>query len=221
MFKNFLVLVILIGIGFFLGVSQSDALFKTFPTLHHTTASVITTTPATSLVRCADEVQTAGWQTFRSEHLGINFLYPVNFAVTENSDSVDIKDLTATGSAVDHILLERLSGNFESHVDDSMQQGSWKIADRRTYALTTPFYSDEQTGQLTSKYLFIKNFPQHALNGTYIMFRATVQLGPNSQNQFDTARKAGVVDLESSLTTPEQILSTFRFIDFDEGKDQG
>ena len=114
MFKNFLVLVILIGIGFFLGVSQSDALFKTFPTLHHTTASVITTTPATSLVRCADEVQTAGWQTFRSEHLGINFLYPVNFAVTENSDSVDIKDLTATGSAVDHILLERLSGNFES-----------------------------------------------------------------------------------------------------------
>lgn len=102
-----------------------------------------------------------------------------------------------------------------------MAQGSWKIADRRTYALTTPFYSDEESGQLMSKYLFIKNFPQHGTNGNYVMERATVSLGTSSKKQFERARKAGIVDVETILTVPEQILSTFRFIEYDEGKDEG
>ncbi len=157
--------------------------------------------------------------TFRSDHLGIIFLHPTDYSVTENSESVNIKDASASGSLADHILLERVSGSFQRYVDDSMQQGSWKIANRRTYALITPFYSDEQTGQLTSKYLFIKNFPQHGTNGTYIMFKASVFLGQNSKTKFEEARAAGIVDVESVLTMPEQILSTFRFIEYDEEKD--
>lgn len=225
MFGRFIAFLVLIGIGFFLGLAQAEPLFHSFPglkanvsalALSHTENSSVPT-----LVRCANEVDTKDWQVYRTEQLGYQFLYPSNATVEKKGDVITIKEVPTDSLSADIITLERLSGSYERYINESMQQGSWKIANRKTYALTTPFYSDEETGAFTSRYLFIKNFPQHGINGNYIMVKATVVLGQQSKKQFENARKQGIVDVESILTMPEQILSTFRFIEFDEGKDQG
>jgi|CXWL01.1.fsa_nt_gi hypothetical protein len=216
MIRSFIVLVLLVGIGFVAGVSQAEVIVHMFPVLFQ--EAPIDHKQISPLVRCANQVATHQWKTFRSEHLGIIFQYPTDYAVTEKSESVEIHTINETGSTSDEIILQRVSGSFKRYVDDSMQQGGWKIKSRRVYALTTSFYSDQKTGQLLSKYLFIKNFPQHGTDGSYIMMQATLFLGSESRKLFERARNEGIVDAESLLTMPEQILSTFRFIEFDERK---
>ena len=108
----------------------------------------------------------------------------------------------------------KMHSTLKAEVAESMVQGGWKIADRSVYALTTPYFSNDD-GSLNSTYLFIRGFPKEGTDGRYAMVRATITLSANDPD-FAKAREQGIVDVESILNVPEQILSTFRFLTFDE-----
>ncbi len=199
-------LLILVGIGFFIGFSQSQNILLSIPQLQ---AVVVMPNSETSVVRCASDVKTAQWKLFRTKNLGFQLSYPPPFFVEEDVGSVTLNDGTNAT-----IVLTKIRSDLKSQLDPSMQQGAWKIADRKLYALTTPYFTNDD-GSLHSTYVFIRDFPQAGVDGRYAMVKAKITMNAGNPD-FLKARTAGIVDVESILTVPEQILSTFRFLAFDE-----
>lgn len=206
--RSFIAVVLLIAVGFSIGVIESANVAAKVPQL----ASLI---PASQqsfdspVVRCADEVDTTGWKTFGNIPLAFTFQYPAFMTVVRTSTGVMISD----GSG-DTVTLTKSLQSLNDVLDPSMQQGSWKIADRNTYALTTPYLTNDD-GTISSTYLFIRNFPQHGINGDYDMVHALLTLRSPGV-EADVAHAAGVTDPETVLNPLEQVLSTFRFLQNDE-----
>ncbi len=203
--RSFLTFLILIGIGFVLGVSQASTVASLLPGIH-IAANTCTTE---NVVRCADEVSTAGWQTYRNINQGIAFQYPADFSLSGSGDTIMMTD----GSG-DTIQMTKLRDTLKKQTNDTMSQASWKIADRRVYALTSP-YTTNTDGTLTSTYLFVRDFPFDGPDGRYAMFKAVVTLR-DANMETAVARAHKIMDPETVLNLPEQILSTFRFLEFDE-----
>lgn len=178
--------------------------------------------PAMELVQCASEVDTAGWKELRNVKDGFVIKYPPTFAAEESTaGQLLLRQTSAAENAVPAtILFERMRGDIQQFANPSMQQGSWKIADRQTYALTTPYYSHpDDDRSMWAEYLFVRDFPLASTTSTqkhsYSIVRATIQMDAHAP-EFALARQQGIVDVEQILTLPEKILSTYRFLTLDE-----
>lgn len=170
-------------------------------------------TPPERIVHCATDVDTTGWNVYRNASYGISLKMPPDYSVTEEKNRLLIRN--GTGADSNEIELTKVRGGFLTEVDSSMQQAGWKVADRQVYALTTPYFSEAPYTSLWSKYLFVRDFPQQGANGRYVMIKALITL-PFRGSDHERARAAGIMDVESVLTVPEQILSTFRFLTYEE-----
>lgn len=165
-------------------------------------------------IRCGVEVDTEGWKTFRDvDDYAVEFKYPPGFAVEKRKGELFIHPLDSQTTQT--ITIEKIRGAVVDEMDEAMQFASWKIADRKTYALASPFLTDEDTGELWMKYVFVRDFPLYGGANRYVIVRAVIR-SPLSQSEYETARARGTVDYENILTTPEQILATFRFLQYAE-----
>lgn len=204
--------------GLFLGLALGIVLSLYFKTGATILSRIGTPAPATTLVHCANEVKTDGWKTYRNMNYGFELRYPEGFDVRERTDSII---LTEHATPVDafSIVLYKIRGSLTDQIMPEMHQAGWKIADRQLYALTTSYYTNDDQS-LSAIYLFVRDFPLHENTGEYSMMRATIT---TTKDEFLAAKNAKLVDPESILTTPEEILSTFRFLQYDElpGRDTG
>lgn|GEM_PF-2011067 len=169
-----------------------------------------------SIVRCPADISTTNWQLYRNDDLGYELRYPAEYALQEDLRR-EVVTLTKTGALADgtNIVLEKIRNSLSREMLPQMQNGGWKVGDRLTYTLTTPYFTDDD-GMLTSVYLFVRDFPLAGGGGTYSMVRATIRGGLDSET-FKAARVAGgIIDPDSLLTEPEQILSTFRLLQYEE-----
>jgi hypothetical protein len=181
-------------------------------------ASVDNATSEAPIIRCAAQVPAVGWGTFRNNKLAFEIHYPSDYSLREETGGIL---LTSTGSE-GFIRLEKIRGTMGQEILPEMRQAGWKVQDRQLYALSTPYFTDDNDLTLTETYLFVRDFPPKGDDSAHVMVRATIKIGRENAD-FQRARQAGVVDPESILTTPEQILSTFRFLQYDElpGRDTG
>jgi hypothetical protein len=205
-------------IGFILGAAASVYLQAG----HDLLSSVLPSSRTQGIVRCAAEVPSLGWKRLRSDRLGFEVRFPDTFKATETGDTLSIVS-TDKNPEQSSIVLEKMKGYLRDAILPEMRQGSWKIADRQVYALVTPAFTDEDhLDRLSEHYLFVRDFPLKGDNGEYSMVKATVTF-PRDNADFLSARAIGIIDHEAILTEPEQILSTFRFLQYDElpGRDTG
>lgn len=163
-------------------------------------------------VRCGAEVDTEGWKTFRDEGLAVEFRYPPSYELAVDGDTMTLSP--SDGSPDGKIVLEKFRGVPQREVTRDWQMASWKVADRKTFAMTSGYFNDD-AGKLWSTYLFIRDFPLGNGGSSFPMVRATIA-SPITAQEYAAARRAGNVDYESLLTLPEQILSTFRFLQNEE-----
>ncbi len=161
----------------------------------------------TDPIRCGVEVDAEGWTVLRDTGLAIEMKYPPTYVMEKNAYSVTLRP--ADGSDRGIIRMEKTRSTLKKEIDPDWQLASWKMADRRTFALTTPFYTGEN-GRIWMKYLLVREFP-FSNEDTLTMFRVTID-SPLSEEDYAKAKQAGLVDYETILTLPEQILSTFRFL---------
>ncbi len=171
------------------------------------------------LVRSATDVQAADWHRYRNTAYGFAVKYPASFAMSEERGQLVLTQNGAAAGQATSITFQKIRGSIQSQLDPSMQQGGWKIADRQTYALTTPYFSDDPA-MLWASYLFVRDFPKPPAAGSYVMIKARIVM-PRSNPELAQAKAQGMLDPESILTTPEQILSTFRFLEYDELPNNG
>ena len=199
-----------VGVMGMLIVSLSGASFRASALQE---ARVSSAPPPEPIIHCAANVDTTGWHLYRNASYGIALKMPPGYSVTEAKNSLLIRN--GTGADSNEIALTKIRGAFLCEVDDSMQQAGWKVADRQVYALTTPYFSEAPYTKLWLTYLFVRDFPQQGANGRYVMIKALITL-PFRGSDHERARAAGIMDVESVLTVPEQILSTFRFLTYEE-----
>lgn len=172
------------------------------------------------MVHCGNEVDTTGWKTYQNLKYGFEVRYPSNFGIQETDDHVELASANQNdGQDPITIVFEMIKGPLAKQLMPEMHQAGWKIADRQVYAMNTSYYTNDDQS-LSTIYLFVRDFPLHEDTGNYTMIRATITTG---QSEFLAAKKAKVLDFESIMTTPEQVLSTFRFLQYDElpGRDTG
>ncbi len=163
-------------------------------------------------VRCGAEVDTEGWKSFRDEQLAVEFRYPQTYELTVNENVMTLAP--TDGNPDGKIILEKFRGIPQKEVTRDWQMATWKVADRKTFAMTSGYFNDDG-GKLWTIYLFIRDFPLGGGGGSYPMVRATIS-SPITAQEYAAATRAGNVDYESLLTLPEQILSTFRFLQNEE-----
>lgn len=173
------------------------------------------TSPA--IIQCPSDVDTTHWKTFRSLSLAFEVRYPPSFDVVESSTGATLEN----AATKDHIVFEKFRGPLSAYTTEEMRLAGWKIADRQVYALTTPYFSNDD-GSLAETYLFVRDFPLKGSDGPFVIIRASLTTERNNPSLL-AAQNAGIVDGESILTEGEQILSTFRFLQFTElpGRDDG
>jgi hypothetical protein len=205
--RSLIAILLLVGAGFILGVAQAGNVVHLFPSLAQTVS--LQCGASTQPMRCADEVQTTGWKTFHSVKLDYAFQYPSSFSINETGTGVMLTD--GSGALV---TLVKVQEGLSGAIDSSMEQAGWKVANRRVYALTSP-YTTNDDGSVTTTYLFIRNFPQHGEGGTYDMVQATITFA-NASDASKIAHANGITDPDTVLNVPEQILSTFRFLENEE-----
>jgi len=171
------------------------------------------------LLRCAADVDSSEWLTYRNDSLAFAILYPPTFTVRETPGTVV---LTSTGALPSSIVLEKIRGSLAAEMTPQMRQAGWKVLDRQAYVLTTPYFTNEEDHTLSERYLFVRDLPIPEQDDTTVMVRATLTI-PQQNAEFSRAREQGILDPETILTLPEQILSTFRFLQFEElpGRDSG
>lgn len=185
--------------------------------------SLVALTTDDRLVRCPSDIDVSSWQTFRSAALGFEVRFPATFVAQETASGMTLLEKnTATGSVRTSIVFERFRSSLEKEVTSEMRQGSWKVADRQTYALTTSYFTSDDLRSLSESYLFIRDFPLKPREPSYSMTRATITMDKDNP-LLAAIKKATIVDPEQLLSEPEQILSTFRFLQYDElpGRDTG
>lgn len=171
----------------------------------------------TAVVQCPSDVDTTRWTSFRNASLAFEVRHPPSFAAVASSTGA----ILTNASTGDRILFEKIRGQLSPLLTAEMRLASWKIADRQVYALTTPYFSTED-GSIAETYLLIRDFPLRGGDGPFVIVRATLTTSRNNPALL-AAQAAGIVDGETILTEGEQILSTFRFLQFTElpGRDGG
>jgi len=177
-------------------------------------ASVIGASSSSSsapVIRSAMDVQTAGWKEYRNPLKQWEFKYPTSYVLTEENGIVTLTSDIDTRRTV---TLQRLQGSLQNAWDSAMQQAGWKIADRQTFALSTPYFMND-ADHLTATYLFLRDYLQKPDADPSVVVKATITL-PRGDTTFRSASGTGIVDVDSVMTEPEQILSTFRFVQLDE-----
>ncbi len=168
--------------------------------------------PAASFVRCAQDISIADWKTYRSAEHSFELRYPKTYAIREEEGETIVEALVPEENGVrNEIILTSLKSTLKKEQVPEMRLAGWKVIDRQTYALTTPYFTDSGLRSLSETYLFVRDFPTLGTTGTYGMVRATVTLSAADED-LQAAKKAKVKDMESILTEPEQILATFRFL---------
>jgi len=172
-----------------------------------------TLTTGGSNVFCANQVRTEAWKTYSSHTYGFTLRYPSDFEIAEESDQILVRPVHATGSSIPYITFTKLRATLKSQLNESMQQAGWKVADRQMYALSSP-YINLTPVEVQSTYLFVRDFALTSNpNEAHTIIRAAIHDridNPDFRNQKMT------IDGEGVLTVPEQILSTFRFLSFEE-----
>lgn len=163
-------------------------------------------------VSCAADVDTEGWATFRDRGLAIEFKYPPSYSVESDEDTVTLTPLDKNPDGT--IKMEKIRSSLAKEVNRDWQMATWKIADRKTFAMTSAYFTDDND-KLWSTYLFVRDFPLGNGGSTFPMVRATIY-SPLSAEEYAKGQQAGTVDFENLLTLPEQILSTFRFLQNEE-----
>jgi hypothetical protein len=173
--------------------------------------------PSSPLIRCAAEVDTARWKRYQNLKDSFEVRYPQGFQIREETGAIILASTTSTD--LTSITFEKIKGSLREQLLPDMHQAGWKILDRQVYALITSYFTNDDQS-LSATYLFVRDFPQHELTDQYSMIKATITTGKET---FNAAKNAKMVDPESLLSPPEQILSTFRFLQFDElpGRDTG
>lgn len=165
------------------------------------------------LARNASEVDTTHWKLYRDATLGYQMDYPPTYSLTADPKkaTVELRPYEQVSArAPTSILLESIWSTPAKEVLPSMQLAGWKMAERKLYAISSPYFS-EDGDRFWSEYLFMRDFPLKGGNERTHIIKATIQTGADNP-ELQAARKAGLADVESFLTTPEQILSTFHFL---------
>lgn len=162
-------------------------------------------------VRCGAEVESDAWLTMRDVRYGIEFQYPPAYQVSEQRGGFLVTPTDPSDPA--SVSLEWVSGSPGKLATEDMSFAAWKIRDRQSYALASPLYSDSGAS-LWAKYLFIRNFRPGAAPSAQNMMQATVRT-TYQDPAILAARDAGDISMDV-LTVPEQILSTFRFLQNEE-----
>ncbi|MFA6038813.1 MAG: hypothetical protein WCV62_03880 [Candidatus Peribacteraceae bacterium] len=186
-------------------------------------ASAVPPLPASSFVRCVQDVRDADWNTYRSAEYSFAFRYPKTYAVREEGKTTVLEALVPEENGVrNQIVFTTLRSTLKKEQVPEMRLAGWKVQDRQAYALTTPYFTNDDLRSLSETYLFVRDFPTQGLNGTYTIVRATLTLSTTDPDLV-AAKAAKIKDLESIFTEPEQILSTFRFLQRTElpGRDGG
>lgn len=162
--------------------------------------------------RCATAVDTSGWTTYRDDDYGITLQYPSTYVLsdTKATQTITLKRRDAIEGR-GTITLRKHRGTLRASLDDSMELAGWKVRDNSTFALASPYLniSESAADPVHSLYLFVRDYPKVTTQN--IIIRA--EIVENMQDEeFREVKMARDGDLEGSLTVPEQILSTFRFL---------
>lgn len=165
-----------------------------------------------AVIRCATEVNTSGWVRYRNTTLSFELRHPDSYTMVED-DGTLVLTPNDTSSGLQSITFTPLRDTLQRQWTDGMELASWKIADRQTFAFTTPSLVDDHN-MFHWSYLFIRGFPTQGEGAYYHMLRADVS-EPKS-GAFRLAQRAGIADLQATLTPSEEILSTFRFLHYEE-----
>ncbi|MFA6522769.1 MAG: hypothetical protein WCS85_00125 [Candidatus Peribacteraceae bacterium] len=169
--------------------------------------SSLTSTPIT-LINCPADVNQDGWKTERNAVFTFEIRHPLSYELRKETGSLVLSNGT------ERIVFEKFHSTVAREVNVEMRQAGWKIADRNVYALTTSYFTNED-GTLSEEYLFIRDFPAIGTNDQTAMIRATITMSAKNPELL-AAKAAGMTDVEQILTEPEQILSTFRFLQYGE-----
>jgi hypothetical protein len=201
-----------IFLGFIVGV-----VLTLYSRLGVTALSLLSKPAPLPLIRCAVEVDAAAWKKYQNLEQGFEIRYPTGFDIHKGTDDIVLASTDKAAPA--SISFQKIRGSLQSQILPEMHQAGWKIADRQVYALTTSYFTNDDQS-LSAIYLFVRDFPLHEQTDEYSMIKATIT---TEKGAFDAAKNAKMVDPESLLTPPEQILSTFRFLQFNElpGRDRG
>lgn len=168
------------------------------------------------IVQCPSDVETEEWRTFRNTGLAFEFRYPAWYELVENDQQVELRSTKPAADGVtDTIVFEKFRGSPREEIHPEMHLAGWKVLDRQTFALTTSPFTTEDLRGLSEEYLFVRNFPFQTDDPRHVMVRATV-LTSRKNPVLAAALQMGIVDPEDILTEQEQILSTFRFLQYTE-----
>lgn len=166
--------------------------------------------PPAPLIRCPADIDTGRWLTYTNAAMAIELRHPPSYTVAESQTGITL----VKAGTNDRITLEKIRGALAPLLSDEMRLAGWKVADRQVYALTTPYFSDRR-GTLSETYLFVRDFPRRGGDGPFVMIRATLTTD-RKDSALLAAHAAGILDSETILTEGEQVLSTFRFLQFTE-----
>lgn len=166
------------------------------------------------LIRSAYEVNRSQWVTYTNKEYGIEIALPKTFTISEETGSLVIKD--ASGTPLPTITLTKLRETVQKAMAPfpTMLQGGWKVLDRTAYVLVTPYYSVDAT-TISSTYLFARDFPVQGTTSPTVIIEATIE-DELKNPAYTAARLSGIEDTDAVLTPAEQIVSTLRFLSYDE-----
>lgn len=166
-----------------------------------------------SVIRCAVEVNRHDWYEYRNDVWGFSIWHPPSYSVSAKDDTLILAPIAPDVSG-EPIVLRRMRHALTPALVSGMDPASWKIADRHTYALISPYIATDDGQSFTAEYLFIRDFPFQAEHTTYAIITASIT--EPKKGPLQDFLRASIADIQGPLTPNEQILSTFRFLQYGE-----
>ena len=166
------------------------------------------TSPPPHIVRSAMDIDTTGWNPYKNLSYGFEMKLPPGYDIQEEKESLTVAPSAPAGPA-ERIIIEKVRGNLQSEIVESMEQGGWKVLDRQLYVLIAPYFSDS-ADTMQGTYLFVRDFTARPFDGYYTILRATIH------TTRDAVRTAVGTPGKETLLLPEQILATVRFLSYGE-----
>lgn len=164
---------------------------------------------------CANAVNTWDWATYRDNEFAIQFMHPSTYRVEKKEGKIVIRS-AQDGIREGAVTLERLRGNPDQEIGRNMQRGGWKVRDRTSDVYIGSFFNDEKSPDaLWVQYLFVRNSPEERAARRSVMVRATVLL-PRGSEYLAWLQSQHIRDPDQVMSGPEEIVSTLRFLQFDE-----